>query len=64
MIKTTPVDPKSLNPYASDREQIINAAVDHLKKELQTIDDENDLSYDELVYIIKRIGFYTPTNNT
>jgi len=64
MIKTTPVDTKSLNPYASDREQIINRSIEHLKKELQSIDDENDLSYDELVYIIKRIGFYTPTNNT
>ena len=59
MINTTPVDTKSLNPYASDREQIINRAIDHLKKELQTIDDEHDLSYDELVYITKRIGFYT-----
>ena len=59
MIKTTPVDPKSLNPYASDREQIINAAVDHLKKELQTIDDKHDLSYEELNYIIKGFGFWT-----
>ena len=58
MIKTTPVDPKTLNLIDPDRKQIINAALEHLKKELQTIDDENVLSYDELVYIIKRIGFW------
>ena len=58
MIKTTPVDTKTLNLIDPDRKQIINAALEHLKKELQTIDDENDLSYDELVYIIKRIGFW------
>ena len=64
MIKTTPVAPKTLNLIDPDRKQIINAALEHLKKELQTIDDENDLSYDELVYIIKRIGFWTHSNNT
>ena len=64
MIKTTPVDIKSLNPYASERKELINQSIEHLKKELQTIDDENDLSYDELVYIIKRIGFWSPFYNT
>lgn len=58
MIKTTPVDTKTLNLIDPDRKQIINAALEHLKKELQTIDDENVLSYDELVYIIKRIEFW------
>ncbi len=58
MIKTTPVDTKSLNPYVSDREQLINRVIDHLKKELQCIDDKHDLSYDELNHIIKGFGFY------
>jgi hypothetical protein len=62
MIKTTPVDTKSLNPYASDRELLINRAIKHLKKELQTIDDKHDLSYDELNYIIKGFGFYLIIN--
>lgn len=61
MNNTTPI--QVINLIDPDRKQIINAALEHLKKELQTIDDENDLSYDELVYIIKRIGFWTPTNN-
>ena len=62
MIQTTPVDPKTLNLIDPDRKQIINAALEHLKKELQTIDDKNDLSYDELNHIIKGFGFWTHTN--
>ena len=62
MIKTTPVDTKSLNPYASERKELINQSIEHLKKELQTIDDKNDLSYDELNHIIKGFGFWTHTN--
>ena len=62
MIKTTPVDIKSLNPYASERKELINQSIEHLKKELQTIDDKNDLSYDELNHIIKGFGFWTHTN--
>lgn len=62
MIKTTPVDIKSLNPYASERKELINRSIEHLKKELQTIDDKNDLSYDELNHIIKGFGFWTHTN--
>ena len=62
MIKTTPVDIKSLNPYASERKELINQSIEHLKKELQTIDDKNDLSYGELNHIIKGFGFWTHTN--
>ena len=61
MIKTTPVDIKSLNPYASERKELINQSLEHLKKELQAIDDENDLSYDELSHIIDGIELYQTT---
>ena len=44
---------------ASDRERLINSSLDHLKKELQTIDDKHDLTYNELNYIIKGFGFWT-----
>jgi len=54
MNKPTPIDIKT---RASDRERLIYASIEHLKKELQTIDDENDLSYDELKCIIKGFGF-------
>lgn len=47
------------NPYASDRERLIKSSLDHLKKELQTIDDKHDLTYNELNYIIKGFGFWT-----
>ena len=56
---TTPIQVKVINLIDPDRKQIVNAALEHLKKELQTIDDENDLSYDELNYIIKGFGFWT-----
>jgi uncharacterized protein (UPF0335 family) len=42
---------------ASEREALIARSIEHLKKELQTIDDENDLSYDELKCIINGFGF-------
>ena len=47
------------NTYASDRERLIERSLDHLKKELQTIDDKHDLTYNELNYIIKGFGFWT-----
>ena len=59
MDNTTPIQVKVINLIDPDRKQIINAALEHLKKELQTIDDENDLTYNELNYIIKGFGFWT-----
>lgn len=47
------------NPYASDRERLIERSIDHLKKELQRIDDKHDLTYNELNYIINGFGFWT-----
>ncbi len=47
------------NPYANERERLINRSLDHLKKELQRIDDKHDLTYHELNYIIKGFGFWT-----
>ena len=59
--KITFMIPTDIKPnlYASDRERLIERSLDHLKKELQTIDDKHDLTYDELNYIIKGFGFWT-----
>jgi len=37
-----------------DRARVINRSVARLKKELQAIDDENDLTYEEIIEILKR----------
>ena len=42
-----------------DRARVIRRSIAHLKKELQIIDDENDLTYDELNEIVKGFGFWT-----
>ena len=59
--KITFMIPTDIKPnlYASDRERLIERSLDHLKKELQTIDDKHDLTYNELNYIIKGFGFWT-----
>ena len=56
MNKTTPIDINAI--AASEREALIARSIEHLKKELQAIDDKNDLSYDELKCIIKGFGFH------
>ena len=60
MINTPPVDTERFI-HMLGREQIINRTIAHLKKELRAIDDENDLSYDELSYIIDGIELYQTT---
>ena len=40
-----------------DRARVINRSVARLKKELQAIDDENDLTYEEIIEILKRFDF-------
>ena len=60
MINTPPVDTERFI-HMLEREQIINRTITHLKKELQAIDDENDLSYDELSHIIDGIELYQTT---
>jgi len=42
-----------------DRACVVRRSIAHLKKELQIIDDENDLTYDELNEIVKGFGFWT-----
>ena len=56
MNKITPININAI--AASEREALIARSIEHLKKELQTIDDKNDLSYDELKCIIKGFGFH------
>lgn len=38
------------------RDEVVARAIEHLKKELDTIDSNNDLSWQEVVAIVKGFG--------
>jgi hypothetical protein len=45
-----------MNNNSNVREAVVARAIEHLKKELDAIDLNNDLSYEEVVAIVKGFG--------
>jgi Ca2+-binding EF-hand superfamily protein len=50
---------KLLNRGDVDRDRLVNRSIDRLKKEFQTIDEESDLTYEEINKIYEGFALWT-----